>query len=100
MTSPGDEPPQAEHRGVRGQHHELAPRGCLLEAAVERALEIGHDLDPATVEPAVGEAQRELRGAPTRDDHSIEGGEEGLEVDVPDPGDVTAVGDLVVERND
>ena len=44
--------------------------------------------------------KRELRGPPAAGHECPEGGEERLEVDVPDPGDVASVGDLVVEGDD
>src|SRR5262249_61859420 len=73
---------------------------ALPDGAVERAPELGDDVDAPAVEAAVGETQGKLRGPAAGDDHSVERGEEWLEVDVPDPGDVAAVRDLVVERHD
>jgi hypothetical protein len=50
-------------------------------------------------ETRVLEAQRELRGALAGRDQPLEPAEQRLEVDVPDPRDVAAVCDLVVERD-
>ena len=57
------EPLQAEHRRVGGEEDELAPVRRQLEPAVERAAEVGLDLDRVLVEPAVAEAERELGSA-------------------------------------
>ena len=63
------------------------------------AREVGHDLDPLRREARVLAAQRELGGAVSRRDDALEPVEQRLEVDVPDPRDVLAVGDRVVERD-
>ena len=49
--------------------------------------------------PAVLAAQSHLRRPLARDDDPVEPREERLPVDVPDPGDVPAVGDPVVQRH-
>ena len=100
MTTAGNDPAQREHRGVGGKHHQLIARRGQLEAAVERRLERGDDFDPLAGESAVGEPQCELCGPAARRNQAVEAGYERLEVDVPDPRDVAAVGDLVVERDD
>ena len=93
----GDDALQLEHRRVRGEDDELAARRRQGEAAVERTLEVRLDLDRALVEAAVLEAQRELGRAVAGGDEPVEPGEQRLEVDVPDPGDVPPVGDRVVQ---
>ena len=99
VAAPRDDPPQREHRRVGREQHELAAGRRQLQAAVERLLQIGHDLDPVAIEAAVGEAQRQLGGPRAGRDDTLEPAEERLEVDVPDPRDVAAVGDLVVQRD-
>ena len=49
--------------------------------------------------PAVLEPERKLCGTIARCDDPPQARYERLDVDVPDPGDVTAVGDPVVQRN-
>src|SRR5215831_11357994 len=100
MAAPSEDAAQREHRRVGGQDDELVTGPNELEPAVERALEVGDDLDLRSLEPAVGEAKCELGGAAAGDDDAVEPGQERLEVDVPDPGHVSSVGDLVVERHD
>ena len=70
------------------------------EAAVERRVErSGTTSIRSRVEAAVGEPQGELGRARAGRDQPVEPGEQRLEVDVPDPRDVTAVGDRVVQRD-
>ena len=86
-----------EHRGVGRQHAELAAAGHEGETSIERLAQVGNHLEPVSREPGVGESQRELRRPlPARDD-ALGLSEQRLEVDVPDPRDVPAVGDPVVE---
>src|SRR3954471_10583211 len=74
--------------------------GRQLEAAVECAREVGLDLDRALVEAAVLESERELGGTAARRHDPVDAAEQRLEVDVPDPRDVAAVCDRVVQRDD
>ena len=96
----GDDSPQCEHRRVGREDDELPAVRRQLEPAVERVVERGHDLDPFAGEAAVAEAQRQLRGAVAGGDEPLEPVEQRLEVDVPDPRDVPAVRDRVVQRDD
>src|SRR5439155_26686492 len=90
---------QGEHGRVRRQDGALASGRRQLEAAIERLLEIGYDLDRRLVEAAVLEPQPELRCSRARRDQPLEAADQRLEVDVPDPGDVLTVRDRVVERD-
>src|SRR3954468_13560811 len=95
-TSLGNNVSQREHRRVGGEGNELPAGRRQLEGAVESGLQVGHDLDRSLVEASVLKAQSQFCRSVTARDETIEAGEEGLEVDVPDPGDVLAVRGRVV----
>jgi hypothetical protein len=62
VPAPGDDLAQAQHRRVRRQNSQLAARRRERKAAVERALELRHDLDRVFRHAAVLGAQGELGG--------------------------------------
>ena len=64
----GDDPAQAEHRRVGGEHDELAAGRRELEAAIERrSRALARPRSGRASRPAVGEAQRQLGGPRPRD---------------------------------
>src|SRR5207248_11268498 len=81
----GEEPLQAEHRGVGGEDDELAAVGRQLEPAVEGVSEVGLELDRVFGEPAVAEAECKLGGPAAARDEGLLVRQKWLEVDVPDP---------------
>src|SRR5206468_4622053 len=100
VASRRDDPAQRQHRGIRRQYDELATRRRERQSPIERAPEVGLQLDALTVEPAVGEPKRKLRRTPSGGDELLESTRQRLEIDVPDPGDVASVRDRVVERDE
>ena len=76
------------------------PSGVSASPRSSAALERRLDDDARLVEAAVLEAERELGRALAGGDDRLEPVEQRLEVDVPDPRHVTAVGDRVVQRDD
>ena len=75
------------------------PRSARGDGAVERGLDLRHDLDPLRSPARVLQPQRHLRRPGAGADDPAHRPREQLEVGVPDPGDVAAVGDPVVERD-
>ena len=76
------------------------PSGVSASPRSIAASSDGLDDDARLVEAAVLEAERKLGGALAGDDDRLEPVEQRLEVDVPDPRHVAAVGDRVVQRDD
>ena len=74
-------------------------RARQREPALEPGAQVGQHVDPLGRKAGVLAAQGELGGAVPRRDDALEAVEQRLEVDVPDPRDVLAVGDRVVERD-
>ena len=96
----GEDRAKREHRRVRRKDDEAPSRIRQVEPAIERDLERRLELEPVPGEAAVDEPQTELGCALAGRDHPVDMGEERLEVDVPDPRHVPAVGDRVVQRDD
>ena len=99
VAAPRDDLTERQHRRVGRQRDELPAGRCQFEPQIECGFELGHDLDRGLIQTAVLEAQSKLGGALACRNEPVEGGEEGLEVDVPDPRDVLTVGGRVVERD-
>src|SRR3972149_7327360 len=87
----GEEIAHLEHGGVGGDDVEVAAFRRLAEGAAQGEGGIGLDVGGG-VDTGVLEAERHVPGTAAR--HSERSGLAGgeLEVDVPDPGDVAAVG--------
>ena len=96
----GDDLAQSQHRRVRGQDDELSARLGQRQAAVESAREVCLQLHRFGREAAVLGTQSELGGPITGRDQPLQAVEERLEVHVPDPGHVAAVGDRIVQGDD
>ena len=75
-----------------------ASSGGVRHRGVERAAEVAVHLELG-VDPRVLQPQRHLLGARAAAGDAPHAAREHLEVGVPDPGDVAAVGDPVVERD-
>ena len=73
--------------------------GGAGDGAVERGLDLRHDLDRLGRPAGVLQPQRHLRRPGAGADDPAHAAGQQLEVGVPDPGDVAAVGDPVVERD-
>ena len=73
------------------------PAGVSSRPRSSAAGEVGLDLERLLAEAAVDAADAELGGAVAGGDQRLEPGQERLEVDVPDPGDILAVGGRVVQ---
>src|SRR3972149_905267 len=86
-----------EHGGVGGDDVEVAAFRRLAEGAAQGEGRIGLDVRGG-VEAGVLEAEGHVPGARTRDGERAGLAGEQLEIDVPGPGEIAAVGDVVVEE--
>ncbi len=91
---------QPEHCRVRWKNGQRAAFRNELEATIEGLCQISDHLDALGWQTAVLEAKRELLGPLTGGHQAPQTHCQRLEIDVPDPRDVAAVGDLVVQRDD
>ena len=96
----GDDALQREHRGVGRQDDELAAVGRQFEAAVERRSRSGSTTICASSRPPYLKRSASSAARSPVATSVCETVEQRLEVDVPDPRDVAAVGDRVVQRDD
>jgi hypothetical protein len=88
---------QLEQGGICGQRVQRPRAVALLERGVERAGQVAVDLGRRS-DVRVLQPQRHLLGAGSRTGDIRDPPRQQLEVGVPDPGDVAAVGNAVVQR--
>ena len=89
---------QCQHRRIRGEHKQR-PAGGLRQRGAEGGFVLRMNLNRFVGQAGVPQPQRHFLRPQPGDDRTVDFAGQHLELDIPQPGNVPAVCDVVIDRD-